>query len=247
MIRNRLNRERIYSTADYWNSKVEDYAGDAVSMWPNNHLNGHYHREQIEFLGTHLSNLSGYRVLDVGCGTGRISRHLAACGAQVVGVDFAAKAVEVAQRACSGTNPTFRVQSMFAIEDRQAYDLITSWGSLAIGCRRHEDLVDVIGRLFRALKPGGRMLLLEPIHASPLRRVLKMGTFEFCRVMQEVGFSVQSVQPLHFWPARIALAYLPWPKLITTPCFHAGQGLMHLLGNRPCWGDYKGIDAIRPA
>jgi len=39
MIWQRKNRKQIYSTANYWDSKASELAGDAVSMWPNNHLN----------------------------------------------------------------------------------------------------------------------------------------------------------------------------------------------------------------
>jgi 2-polyprenyl-3-methyl-5-hydroxy-6-metoxy-1,4-benzoquinol methylase len=95
MLRNRRMRESIYTTADYWDAKAIEHEGDAVSMWPNNHLN--------------LPQLQRVRVLDVGCGTGRISRWLAAQGATVVGIDFSARSVEIARRLSEGDNPTYRV------------------------------------------------------------------------------------------------------------------------------------------
>ena len=58
MLRNRRNREEVYSRPEYWNSKTEEYEGDAVSMWPNNNLNKLYQREQIELLDAELPNIN---------------------------------------------------------------------------------------------------------------------------------------------------------------------------------------------
>lgn len=209
-------------------------------MWPNNHLNALYHREQIRFIERHFPDVSGRDLLDLGCGTGRLSRWFAAHGARVLGLDFSEGALDIARAATEGGNPSYRCGSMLELDEHEAFDHIFCWGSIAIACRDRDDLNNVMGRLARSLKPGGSLLLLEPIHRGPLHRVLNMGTREFLAVMRESGFSIDEVRALHFWPMRLALAYLSWPKFITVPVYHLGQVLMRIPGLRSA-GDYTGV------
>jgi 2-polyprenyl-3-methyl-5-hydroxy-6-metoxy-1,4-benzoquinol methylase len=237
-----MHRENIYCNADYWDSKATEHEGDAVSMWPNNHLNYYYHREQLALLQSYLPSVDGCRVLDVGCGTGRISRYLANRGAGVTGIDFSAKTIAIARRQSPGENIGYRVQSIFDLEDREAYDITLSWGSLTVACKNRADLTNAMYRLRRSLKPGGRAIFLEPIHKGFLHRVLNMNLREFCTVVTDSGFTVMRTDQLHFWPARLALAFIPWPKFPTAAVYYFGQGLMALLGKK-LLGDYKAIYA----
>src|SRR5262245_47688139 len=113
MLAQRRNREAIYCRPEYWDSKAEHFEGHAVSMWPNNNLNRLYHEEQMRFLMATLPDLRGKRILDLGCGTGRMSRWLAAQGASVVGIDFSEKSIAIASKQGPQGNPTYRTQSMF--------------------------------------------------------------------------------------------------------------------------------------
>jgi 2-polyprenyl-3-methyl-5-hydroxy-6-metoxy-1,4-benzoquinol methylase len=245
MLATRSNREAIYSMADYWDQKAVECQGDAISMWANNHLNRYYHREQMKLIERLLPNVAGIRVLDVGCGTGRTSRYLADRGATVSGIDFSAKAIEVAKRQSSGSNPEFKVQSVFDIDDQAQFDLALSWGTFVIAARNREELLHVLRRVQQALKPGGKLLLCEPIHKGFLHRVLNLGLREFNAVMVEAGFKVEEVHQLHFWPMRLCLAYVSWPKFITAAGYWIGQGAMGLFGN--VLGDYKAVLASRIA
>jgi len=97
-------------------------------MWPNQTLNAHYQEEQADWLFKHLPALDGLHVLDPGCGTGRLSRFLAERGARVLGIDFAAGAIEIAKRTSQGDNPTYRVQSVFALDESEVFDVVFTWG-----------------------------------------------------------------------------------------------------------------------
>ena len=243
MIANRLRRAEVYSKADYWDSKAEELDGHSISMWPNNHLNELYHAEQSAMIDRLLPDIRGLRALDVGCGTGRMTRYIASRGARAHGIDFAARVVDIAKRASTGDNPTYAVQSIFDIEAREQYDLVLSWGSITVAARNADELGDALRRLARALRPGGQIAMLEPIHRGFLHRVLDMNIDEFTGHMEENGFAVRQVVNMHFWPARLALAYFRVPRTITRSVYRVGQEIMTRA--LPHFGDYKAIHAVR--
>ena len=239
--RQRQQRAELYSTADYWDSKARSLKGQAVSMWPNNHLNALYEEEQRACLDAALGQVAGHDILDVGCGTGRISRYLAGRGGQVVAFDFAREAVEIARRR-PGPEVTYLVQSVFDLDESERYDAAVSWGTLTVACRNQDELGDALSRIRTAMRPGGTAALLEPIHSGFLSRVLSIGVQDFCTIMRTQGFRIERVEQLHFWPTRLALAFYEIPRPITKAGYRVGQGLMKLPGLRRL-GDYKAIIA----
>lgn len=244
MFRNRAAREGLYSKAEFWDSKATALSGDAVSMWPNNNLNRLYHAEQMELVESVFENIEHAKILDVGCGTGRLSRFLAKRGAVVTGMDFSEKAIQIACEQSEGMGIDYMVDSIFNIDFKDEYDYICMWGCVTVAATDRADLKVVMDNLIKAMKPDGKFLLLEPIHKGPLHRVLNLSVDEFTAVMRESGFEVAWVKQMHFWPARLGLAFIQWPIFFTWPMYHLGQGLMKLpLLNK--LGDYKAILSSR--
>lgn len=109
----------------------------------------------------HLQIRPGMRVLDMGCGQGFLSVHLAHQGAQVLGCDISPRSIEICQRraALSGVaeNSTFKVMDCEALDvDSGSLDAVT-------GCfvLHHLDLAKVAKELTRVLKPGARSAFIE--------------------------------------------------------------------------------------
>jgi 2-polyprenyl-3-methyl-5-hydroxy-6-metoxy-1,4-benzoquinol methylase len=246
MLAERRNRERIYCTSRYWDSRAANLQGHAVSMWPNNNLNRRYHDEQMIFLESCLPRLGGKAVLDLGCGTGRMSRWFAERGARVVGIDFSEKSIAIASEQGAHGNPTYRVQSMFVLDDCDCYDLIVSWASIALACRGAREVQVVMENLRRALRPGGEVLLLEPLHSGFLHRTLAMDVSEFVAIMQNAGFLIRNRVPMHFWPVRLLLASFALPNWLTSVVYDLGQQIMRVPGFRNM-GDYTAIYAVNAA
>lgn len=118
------------------------------------------------------------RVLEVGAGTGRITRLLAARGAQVVAIDRSAAMLAVARRHLP--------RALFAVADAAALPVAGGWASAAIagwvfGHQRswnpagwRTSIARCLDEMERALAPGGVAIVIETLgtgvdtpHVSP--------------------------------------------------------------------------------
>lgn len=114
------------------------------------------------------------RVLDAGCGSGRLTVALASAGAEVTGIDTSTERLEGARRRAVEAGVELRLveadfEQPLPFADR-AFDAITSRLSLMIPT----DTVSTLTELRRVLEPGGRIatvlwasLDLNPWFAAP--------------------------------------------------------------------------------
>ncbi len=115
-------------------------------------------REQVGFAARVLNLRRGTRVLDVPCGFGRHARFLARRGIMVVGVDLSRAMLAEARRSGPEARLSFVRADMRRLAYRGEFDavlnLYTSFGYFSPRENR-----DVLRRMARALKPGGRILI----------------------------------------------------------------------------------------
>jgi SAM-dependent methyltransferase len=246
MLWQRLHRDQIYKQPEYWNGKAEEYRGMAVSMWPNNWLNQLYHQAQLHLIHVFLPNLAGKKVLELGCGTGRIARALAEKGAHVIGIDFSPKAIEIAKQNAIGPWPQYRLQSIFDLEEDSYFEAILSVSCLATACSNTEELLKVLERSNRAMISGGQLLLIEPFHRGFLHRVLNASIKEILPIIKASGFHIEHVHHLAFWPTRLLLAYFPFPKWFTVHIYHIGEWILRIIFRNYMFGDYIAISGRKP-
>jgi SAM-dependent methyltransferase len=124
----------------------------------------------VTFLTRELGLARGDRVFDQCSGTGRLGIALARWGAQVIGVEQAARYVERARAAAHGLDARFDVGDAFAyVPDapcRAAINWWTSFGYLTDDAANAR----MLQRAFEALAPGGRFALDFPnapnVHAA---------------------------------------------------------------------------------
>jgi demethylmenaquinone methyltransferase/2-methoxy-6-polyprenyl-1,4-benzoquinol methylase len=92
----------------------------------------------------------------VATGTGDLAIALAARGADVVGVDFAEKMLEIARRKAPALE--FRSGNALALElPDDSFDAAT----VGFGARNFDDLDRGLAEMARVVKPGGRVVVLE--------------------------------------------------------------------------------------
>ncbi len=114
-------------------------------------------------------------VLDLGCGQGWLTRLLAETGAEARGVDIAGECLLRASeksREAGLTNCSFdRFDANTGTLPSSAYDWIVSWGTL----HHLANMEHAIMQIAKALKPDGRLALLECVEQTGIRGRLAHG------------------------------------------------------------------------
>ena len=168
-----------------------------------------------------LCNLQGKRVLDVGCGGGILADSMARIGADVLGVDLAAKALRVAQLhalEAQTTNVQYREVSAEALAKEQpgSFDVVTCMEML----EHVPDPASVVRACSELVKPGGwvffstinrnaKAFMLAIVGAEYVLNMLPRGTHEYAKMIRpselasscrSAGLDVQHTRGLEYNP-----------------------------------------------
>jgi len=143
-----------------------------------------------------LVSLKGQRVLDVGCGGGILSDAMARAGAQVTGIDLAAKALKVAQlHALEAQTPHVAYREIsaeaMAAEQPASFDVVTCMEML----EHVPDPASVVRACATLVKPGGwvffstlnrnlKSFMLAIVGAEYVLNMLPRGTHEYAKFIQ---------------------------------------------------------------
>jgi demethylmenaquinone methyltransferase/2-methoxy-6-polyprenyl-1,4-benzoquinol methylase len=145
----------------------------------------------------------GSRVLDLACGTGDLCRELGHQGHHPIGVDLSAGMLHSART----TAPLVQADVLRLPVADGAADGVTCGFAL----RNLVDLDAFFGELGRAVRPGGRIALLEV--AEPPSPVLRRGhAIYFGRVVPLIGGLLSDKAAYRYLPRSVA--YLPEPAVM---------------------------------
>jgi len=131
-----------------------------------------WHRTVVEALRTEIDSVD---ILDVGCGTGLLLADLARSGAtSLAGFDLAPKILDVARENLSPTGIGADLRAGDAEEPlpwaSESFDVATLTGALHHFYRPH----DALAEIHRVLRPGGRLLVVDPCFFTPSRQLFNL-------------------------------------------------------------------------
>jgi SAM-dependent methyltransferase len=255
LLKERRTRDALYHDANYWDARASARGGLARSIWPSNVYNEYWDARQRELLVRTLepSGVRDRRVVDVGCGTGRMTRFFASFpggGAkEVVGVDFSPSTVESARQETKASATENADRARFVVGDVVAgldelgvgtFDDAIVLGCLSVACRDLPSLERAMNNVARLVHQGGRVLILEPIHRSPLlRRVLDLGLEDWIGVANRAGLALTKGDRMGFFPVRLVFSVRDLPRAVVGPIFRAGERLLDAAPYLAPLSDYK--------
>ena len=143
-----------------------------------------------------LAPLEGKRVLDVGCGGGILADSMARRGADVLGIDLAAKPLKVAQlHAIEAATPRIAYREVaaeaLAEEMPEGFDVVTCMEML----EHVPDPGSIVAACGRLVKPGGwvffstinrnaKAFVFAIVGAEHLLKLLPRGTHEYAKFLR---------------------------------------------------------------
>lgn len=126
------------------------------------------------------SNNYSFRILDIGCATGRLLYKLAKHGyTNLSGVDLAPRIIEVARKKLSNFNVNLDLKTADSEDDLSwpdnSFDIITLTGVIHHFYR----LNDAIKEAYRVLDKQGKLIILDPWFPIIIRQILNSWLYFF--------------------------------------------------------------------
>jgi SAM-dependent methyltransferase len=196
-------------------------------------------------LSSHLK--PGMTVLELGCGTGYLTRELARSGAGVLAIDVSPELLEIARANGSEPNVQYRIENAYALSYNDAvFDSVV--GSSVL---HHLEIEEALRNIYRVLKPGGTIYFTEPNMMNPqiaiqknvrwVKRKLGDSPDETAffrwplrRLLKETGFRNVRIDPFDFLHPKI-------PGFLVTPVSCLGT----FLERAPLISEFAGSLYIR--
>lgn len=174
---------------------------------------------RLQFIADH-AELSGKKVLDLGCGGGILTESLAKSGAETFGIDMSEKLIRVAKQHAQENalkiNYELITAEEFAKQHAQEFDVITCMEML----EHVPEPLSILRAAAQLLKPNGKLFvstinrnlksyLMAIIGAEYILRLLPPGTHEYAKFIRpselrqwahEAGFKLQKIKGMHYQP-----------------------------------------------
>jgi len=150
----------IESQKNHFDRELDDYAVMYGAETP-------FHEAMTKRLLEVARPLDGERVLDLGCGVGRVTLPLVKAACRVTGLDFSAVTLEVLSRKVSDLGPAGDFEALCIeaerLEASEEFELAVGRGFL----HHLRDPAAVLKRVHEALVPGGRAVFMDPNPLQP--------------------------------------------------------------------------------
>ena len=227
---------------------IPDLGPDAYARWRASEIGAITERLERQLILELVGDVSGCRVLDVGCGDGEFAVELKKRGAIVVGIDASAEMIDAAKGRSKLQNADIGFQVAMAEHlpfPAGQFDVVTA---ITILCFV-DDAAPVFREIARVLRPGGRLVIGElgkwstwaagrRIRAWLGSRLWRRGRFrtanELRDLAEQAGLVVKTVRGAIYYPrwgvaARVMSSLDPVLSRVTT----IGAGFVALSAIKP--------------
>ena len=123
------------------------------------------------FISEEMGDLTGMRVLDLGCGAGEAAVYFATRGAKAVASDLSDGMLQVAMRLAEKNGVTIETSKSSADQINfpdNTFDIV-----YAANLLHHVDTEKCLAEIHRVLKPGGRVFSWDPLAHNPVINVYR--------------------------------------------------------------------------
>lgn len=164
--------------------------------------------------------LKGSKVVDVGCGGGILSESLAAQGAEVTGIDIAAKALSVAKLHLHESGLKVDYQQVTAESWSEQHPASANIVTCMEMLEHVPDPVSVVGACASMLAPGGQLFMstlnrnalsfaVAILGGEHITRIIPKGTHQYdrfikpselCQWIRAAGLEVKDISGVHYNP-----------------------------------------------
>jgi SAM-dependent methyltransferase len=237
-------------------SDLADRAGLAAVLDPadvDGTKNSLIDRAHKRALTRALGPVGGLRVLDFGCGNGRLSIWLAELGADVVGIDATVEMIESARREAPAL-PFHVFDGRRVPVDAGTIDVVLSVFVLQYYVSEADAYASLLRELRRVLKPSGRLIMVEQVTSGVLGRG---GTeVQYRQGLRAAAFDIDAARPVRAGSSRIVPLVQRWPILGGLPFLDGLMALEARVAGReeprgPAYVDFlfaaSRENAVRPA
>ncbi len=203
-----------YDPRCYWTTRAERCGGD---LWQtvcgyglSESRNRAMDRMQRRLLAGILGRLDGRKLLDFGCGAGRLSAWLSDRGTRYTGVDLSPAMLELARRRHPGLELELAEEGRLPFASDH-FDVVVSVTVLHHNPYQRQQ--QILGELLRVLRPGGLLCLLE--RSAPRRAADTLFTLYprpladwIVEVTRDDRATVARFRPARWWILADAVALL---------------------------------------
>ena len=186
-----MAKENLYVPEIFWDERALKH-GDLGDGYFNSDFQNYEDKIRMKKAFEIIGDISGLRILDVGCGSGRWSIQMAKLGANVTALDISREMIKLAKERAAKSNINNIIFSNEKLEDLNYFNCF----DLIIGVTVFQHVTDerrlnlAVANAIKGLKKGGKIIIIE---SAPI----KLGK----RVFSENGTSIMKLRPRTEWIA----------------------------------------------
>lgn len=140
---------------------------DNNKLYYENKLPKYLNAPYLEYEKAHIKHIyKRDKVLEIGAGIGTYTHSLLKTGAFVVATDISPSSLKIIKKKYKEYSAKLSIKvadiELLPFEDK-TFDVVCSAGSLSYG-----DNQVVMNEIYRVLKPGGRVIIVDSLHQNPI-------------------------------------------------------------------------------